>query len=84
METALHMPHGATARFAHPPVENRNRNRTINVTEARKDQTNKSKVCCAALPGVARGGVTCTSGACQAFACKTGYSLASNATCVAI
>nr|XP_031862225.1 uncharacterized protein CI109_002190 [Kwoniella shandongensis]KAA5529297.1 hypothetical protein CI109_002190 [Kwoniella shandongensis] len=39
---------------------------------------------CAALPGVARGGVTCTSGACQAFACKTGYSLASNATCVAI
>ncbi|KAK8853480.1 hypothetical protein IAR55_004187 [Kwoniella newhampshirensis] len=37
---------------------------------------------CSALPGIAPGGVTCTKGLCQAYACETGYDLASNSTCL--
>ncbi|WWD20992.1 hypothetical protein CI109_105473 [Kwoniella shandongensis] len=39
---------------------------------------------CTALPGIPRGGVTCTAGRCEAFACKKGYQLASNGTCLAL
>ncbi|WVQ98157.1 hypothetical protein IAU59_005279 [Kwoniella sp. CBS 9459] len=39
---------------------------------------------CTALPGIPRGAVTCTAGRCEAFACKSGYQLASNGTCIAL
>ncbi|KAK8843473.1 hypothetical protein IAR55_007130 [Kwoniella newhampshirensis] len=37
---------------------------------------------CTTLRGVARGGVTCSSGVCQAFACKAGFELSADATCL--
>ncbi|WVW79141.1 hypothetical protein I302_101107 [Kwoniella bestiolae CBS 10118] len=37
---------------------------------------------CSALPGLARGGVTCNAGQCQAFACQRGWTLTPEETCV--
>ncbi|WWD06546.1 hypothetical protein V865_004638 [Kwoniella europaea PYCC6329] len=37
---------------------------------------------CSALPGLARGGVTCNAGQCQAFACKKGWTLTTEDICV--
>ncbi|WVW79138.1 hypothetical protein I302_101104 [Kwoniella bestiolae CBS 10118] len=37
---------------------------------------------CTSLPGVPRGAVTCSNSKCTAFACKKGWTLASDGTCV--
>ncbi|WWD20991.1 hypothetical protein CI109_105472 [Kwoniella shandongensis] len=39
---------------------------------------------CTTLPGVAKGGVTCSAGRCEAFACKIGFTLTNEGTCVAL
>ncbi|OCF60357.1 hypothetical protein L486_03039 [Kwoniella mangroviensis CBS 10435] len=37
---------------------------------------------CTALPGVPRGAITCSNSKCSAFACKKGWTLATDGTCV--
>ncbi|WWD20990.1 hypothetical protein CI109_105471 [Kwoniella shandongensis] len=48
------------------------------------DELATNGVDCTSLPNVARGGVTCRAGRCEAFACKAGFTLAKDSTCVAL
>ncbi|WVF67373.1 hypothetical protein IAT40_002128 [Kwoniella sp. CBS 6097] len=43
-----------------------------------------SGIDCSIVPGITIGGVTCSVGSCQAFACEEGYELSLNSTCVSL